>query len=258
MYSGLYFPQIPRGIRRLVVLATLALSVSIPLAASAETLLIFDMRKSLPLESDEVPTREFYVNGGPESGLRPGMFVRVIRSLPVHDPIGNKAQATMTVPVGVLKVIHSERGISVARPHSELGDDERPTLEYEGVMIGDKLDLSSATMDEPKAGRRKPARKSAAAAAAEAFERVSAAVESAPAPQAVESAAARGTSSAPNPPEVPVSPVPAQGSAAPKSVPAPQAPASPPASVTVPVPAPRSGPASAASAGPGASSARSN
>lgn len=254
MYSGLIFSQTPSGVRRLVALATLALSVSIPLAASAETLLIFDMRKSLPLESDEVPTREFYVNGGPESGLRPGMFVRVVRSLPVHDPIGNKAQATMTVPVGVLKVIHSERGISVARPHSELGDDERPTLEYEGVMIGDKLDLSSATMDEPKAGRRKPARKSAAAAAAEAFERVSAAVESAPPPQAAESAAARGTSSAP---EAPVAPLPAQGSVAPKSAPSPQAPASPPASVTIPVPAPPAGPASAASAAPGASSARS-
>jgi len=33
---------------------------------------------------------------------------------------------------------------------SELSDDERPTLEYEAVMIGDRVDLRGATMEAPK------------------------------------------------------------------------------------------------------------
>lgn len=87
--------------------STLLLAGLSPGLARAESASIFDMRKSLPLDPTEIATREFYVNAGPESGLKAGMYVHVVRLVPVHDPIGNKAQATMTVPVGSIRVIHS-------------------------------------------------------------------------------------------------------------------------------------------------------
>ena len=158
--------MIARKMSVLVLVATtavLGLFLAAP-TARADSATIFDMRKSLPLENGEVATREFYVNGGPEVGLRDGMFVRVLRIVPIHDPIGNKSQGLLTVPVGFVKIIHSEKGVAVARPYSELTDDERPTLEYEGIMIGDRLDLASATSDEPRARKRKaPAAAPAAA-----------------------------------------------------------------------------------------------
>ncbi len=112
--------------------------------------MIFDVRRSLPLEPNEPVYKDFYINAGPESGLKKGVFISVVRPLPIHDPIQNKQQATLNVPVGHLQVLHVERGITVARLQDELTDDERPTLEFEGVMVGDRVDLGSMTTTAPK------------------------------------------------------------------------------------------------------------
>jgi hypothetical protein len=262
----------PRARRSWRLFARLAVAIALIVAgvglfvprAQAEDASIFDMRKSLPLEPDEAATREFYVNAGPEAGLRAGMFVRVSRALPVYDPIANKGQATMTVAVGTVKIIHSERGISVARPIAELTDEDRPTLEYEGIMIGDSLDLGSATMEEPKPVKKKTARRTAAASeAAVAIERVRAVVEAAPslappsaqgplpassqAPAAgqrtaVGQGAAGGASAAASSAAAPGASVPAaaraQPAAAPATVTRPIPSKSPTASLSTPSPAP--------------------
>lgn len=128
-----------------------------------QTPYIFDVRRSLPLEPDEPVYHDFYINAGPEAGLKKGQFVSVIRQVPVHDPIQNKQQATLTVSIGKLQIIHVERGITVARLHSELGDDERPTVEFEAVMVGDRIDLGSLTMTAPKGKKRSLRRRGAKA-----------------------------------------------------------------------------------------------
>ncbi len=137
----------------LIILALMILSFSLLEKASAQNASgpsIFDVRRSLPLEPDEPVTKDFYINAGPESGLKKGLFVLVVRAVLVHDPIQNKQQATLNIPVGKLKVIDVQRGITVARLQTELGDDERPTLEFEGVMIGDHVDLATMTAETPK------------------------------------------------------------------------------------------------------------
>lgn len=110
---------------------------------------IFDVRRSLPLEPEEPVYHDFYINAGPEAGFRKGQYVTVVRLVPVHDPVLNKQQATLTVTVAKLQVIQTERNITVARLQSEFSDDERPTLEYEAVMIGDRIDPSTMTMEAP-------------------------------------------------------------------------------------------------------------
>ena len=142
VYAALVFAFILICITLLPIERALAQTVSGPT--------IFDVRRSLPLEPDEPVTKDFYINAGPESGLKKGIYVNVVRAVPVHDPIKNQQQATIRIPVGKVQVIDVQRGITVARLQSELGDDERPTLEFEGVMIGDYVDLGSATMDVPK------------------------------------------------------------------------------------------------------------
>lgn len=152
---------------RLLPLAVvvLALSVSGKAVAQQQTNvanglsgpLIFDVRRSLPLEPNEPVYKDFYINAGPEAGFKKGVYISVVRPLPIHDPIQNKQQGTLNVPVGHLLVIHVDRGITVARLQDELGDEERPTLEFEGVMVGDKIDLASMTTTAPK--RAAPAKK---------------------------------------------------------------------------------------------------
>ena len=108
---------------------------------------IFDVRRSLPLDPDEEVTHDFYINAGPEAGLKKGVFISVVRPVPVHDPIQNKQQATLNIPIGKLQIIHVEKNISVGRLQNELSDDERPTVEFEAIMIGDRVDLASMTSE---------------------------------------------------------------------------------------------------------------
>ena len=115
---------------------------------------IFDVRRSLPLEPDEPVTKDFYINAGPESGMKKGAYISVVRPVPIHDPIANKQQATLNIPVGQLQIIEVQRGITVARLMTELTDEERPTLEYEGVMVGDRVDLGTITTEAPKKSKR--------------------------------------------------------------------------------------------------------
>ncbi|HRK07019.1 MAG TPA: hypothetical protein PLZ57_04565 [Pseudobdellovibrionaceae bacterium] len=131
----------------------------------ADAPVIFDVRRSLPMEPDEPTFHDFYISAGVEAGIKKGQFLPVARQMPVHDPIANKQQAIITIPVGKLQVIHVERNIAVARLVNELRDDERPTLEFEAVMIGDRVDLKRATMDAPKEneGRRRSTKRKSAA-----------------------------------------------------------------------------------------------
>lgn len=111
--------------------------------------LIFDVRRSLPLEPDEPVYRDFYINAGVEAGFKKGMYITVVRLIPVHDPLQNKQQGELQVGVAKLQFIEVTRNLSVARLTSEFTNDERPALEFEGVMIGDRVDPASMTMQAP-------------------------------------------------------------------------------------------------------------
>lgn len=126
---------------------------------------IFDVRKSLPMEPTEKAYHDFYINAGSEAGFKRGQYLPIRRSLPVHDPIQNKQQAVLTVPVGNVVVIHVDRGLTVARLVQELGNEDRPTLEFEAIMIGDQVDMKGITTTPPKeTGKKKTTQAPATAA----------------------------------------------------------------------------------------------
>lgn len=153
----------------LLILAALLIS-SIGMAQNlAQAPAIFDMRKSLPLDDEHHATRDFYINAGIEAGFKKGMFISVVRLIPVHDPVQNKQQAVLSVPVGQLKIIQVEKNITVARVVFELDDDERPTLEFEGIMIGDRVDPGSMTSESSDRSKKKPKTKAQESPSPEAF-----------------------------------------------------------------------------------------
>jgi hypothetical protein len=87
--------------------------------------------------------KNFFINGGMNFGLKAGNHVDVMRRLPVHDPIKNASIGDLRVKVGTLEIIHSEDRLSVAKLVTYDSMEKRPLLDYEAVMVGDRLDLSS-------------------------------------------------------------------------------------------------------------------
>jgi hypothetical protein len=104
---------------------------------------IIEVRKNTSLSKNEKVFKNYFVSGGETLGLRKGTHVDVTRRLPVHDPLKNAAIGDLRIKVGTIEIIHSEERISVARLVSYESIEDRPLLDYEAVMIGDRLDLAS-------------------------------------------------------------------------------------------------------------------
>ncbi len=124
-----------------------------PNRAFANRISVFDVRKSLPMTAQENAYHDYYINAGTEVGLKPGAIVTVTRYVPLHDPMQNRSQGDLAVPVAKLQVIHAQNNLAVARFHSAFDRKSLPVLEYEGVMAGDRVEVNRAEYNE---GKRKP------------------------------------------------------------------------------------------------------
>jgi hypothetical protein len=101
--------------------------------------IVFDVRKTLPLHDGETVYRDYYVNIGTEIGVKDGSILAVYRRIPVVDVYRNKAQGDLIVPVGHLRVIHTQKSMSVCRLASRANESQVPVVDYEAVMMGDRV-----------------------------------------------------------------------------------------------------------------------
>jgi len=127
------------------VLKYLVLLISVPAAAE---LTIFDVRKNLPMSDTDKVFRDFYVNGGLEAGVMRGMIITVQRRMPLYDNYQNRSAGDLDLKVAKIKIIHVQKGLSVARLHSEFDRGTSPLLEDNFIMVGDRLDLATAVPDK--------------------------------------------------------------------------------------------------------------
>ncbi|MCB9084873.1 MAG: hypothetical protein H6624_11045 [Bdellovibrionaceae bacterium] len=126
----------------------LAVTSLLMTSSAAYAVSIFEVRKRLPMTNDEQTHRDFYLNGGVESGLKSGMIVRVTRQVTLYDSYQNKSPGDLVVPVGELKVIFAQKGVSVARLYRVYDRSDLPILEEDFIMVGDEVDVGSARMDK--------------------------------------------------------------------------------------------------------------
>lgn len=129
--------------RLICLLTLLALA---PLAHAELT--IFDVRKNLAMSDTDKVYRDFYVNGGSESGIAVGMIVTVQRRMPLYDTYQNRSAGDLDLKVAKIKIIHVQKGLSVARLYSEYSRDNSPLLEDNFIMVGDRLDLATAIQEK--------------------------------------------------------------------------------------------------------------
>jgi hypothetical protein len=111
-------------------------------AADGEAVVI-EVKKNIQLSKNEKVFKNFLINGGENLGLKKGSIVDVLRRVPFHDPLKNISIGDIRVKVAELEIIHADGLLSVARQITMENPENRPVLDYEAVMVGDRLDLTS-------------------------------------------------------------------------------------------------------------------
>jgi hypothetical protein len=139
--------------------------ILLPLQAWAD-LTIFDVRQNLPMSESDPVFRDYIIDGGSESGLSVGMLLTVQRRLPLYDSYQNHSAGDLLLKVARIKIIYVQKGMAVARLHSEFTREATPLLEDGFIMVGDHIDLSSAS-SEKKAEASAPSESQPTAAAPE-------------------------------------------------------------------------------------------
>lgn len=125
-------------------------------SASAE-LTIFDVRRTLRMADSDPVYHDYYVNGGNESGLAVGQVITVTRKLPLYDNYQNRSAGDLHLKVARLKIIHVQKGLAVGRLQSEFTRENAPLLEDPFIMVGDELDMATATSERKEASAEAPA-----------------------------------------------------------------------------------------------------
>jgi hypothetical protein len=117
----------------------------------AGELTVFDVRKPITLSDKEVVQKDFYIDSGSEAGLQKGMIVTVVRKVPLYDTYQSRSAGDLKVEVAKVRIIHVQQGLSVARFVASVPRADIPILEDDFIMIGDRLDMSTATRDKRSA-----------------------------------------------------------------------------------------------------------
>jgi hypothetical protein len=145
---------------------------------------VFDVRRNLAMNAKDAVTRDYYVNAGTQDGLKAGMILSVYRRDPIFDT-HDDVRDDLYAPVGQIKLIHVQRTLSVARLVAISKNTTSPIVDFRSVMIGDRIDLKSASMGT--SGFEEQGNDDQGSAGAPEEGAASAAVEASPSPTGTES-----------------------------------------------------------------------
>jgi len=128
----------------------LQIQVKAQSAAPASEIVVFDIRRPLSLDPGKRHEKDYFINSGSEAGLKPDMLIVVSRRQTLYDAYKNKSPGELIVPVAELRIIHVQKGLSVARLERMVDRAALPNLDFDAVMVGDKLDMETARMARQK------------------------------------------------------------------------------------------------------------
>ena len=128
--------------KSLVILLSLV-SAQISFAKEAT---VFEVRKNVKLDDNEPTVHDFYLNAGKQDGLKQGMVVTVTRKDPFKDNSLSKIDENLVVDVAELELLHVQSTFSVGRIRTVSNTKNAPILEFQAIMIGDKVDTASGRM----------------------------------------------------------------------------------------------------------------
>ena len=124
--------------------------------AFAKNAVVFEIRRPISLDPEKTAPKDFYINGGSEMGLKKNMLIVVNRRSTLYDAYKNSSPGDLHVPVGQLRIIHVQKGLSVARLEKMVNRKNLPQLDYDAIMVGDTLDMETAKMATRKTAATQP------------------------------------------------------------------------------------------------------
>lgn len=113
----------------------------------AEDMSVINVRRNIQLSESDPVYKDFYIDGGEDSGLKKNMVVQATRKINIRDASGAHAFGEIKVPVGQLKIIAVYPKLAVAREFKLLSRDDLPMLEQVGIMTGDQIETKGSFID---------------------------------------------------------------------------------------------------------------
>lgn len=117
--------------------------------AASDVVEVVDVRRNIQLADTDPVYKDFYLNAADGSGLKKNLVVKAVRKITVKNQ-GAKVIGTFKTTVGLLKIIHVDGGVAVARLFELTPRDEHPMVEQVGIMIGDQIDTDGSYIDNKK------------------------------------------------------------------------------------------------------------
>ncbi len=116
---------------------------------------VVEVRRNIPLADDAPVYKDFYINAGPDAGLKKNLIITVYRKMSIRDATGTQSFGEVDIPVGQLRIIAAQGKVAVAREHKLISRDDEPMLEQAGIMIGDRLQLDGSFVDTKRTSAKK-------------------------------------------------------------------------------------------------------
>ncbi len=123
---------------KLTFTITLAILVfTAPWSVGAE-FTVYQVFRAVDLgESDRPPPKDIFINMGSGQGLKKGTLLDVYRKISSFDNLTEKLAADHVVPVGRIKIIHTDEKTAIARLDRFVSIDQEPATLPQAIMIGD-------------------------------------------------------------------------------------------------------------------------
>lgn len=127
-----------------ILLSTLLSALPASVLAQAADFSVFEVRRQLAMSNDEKTFKDFYIHAGSEDGVKEGQVYDIIRKVPLYDSYQNKSVGDISIRVAKVHVIFVDKNVCVARYHKEFSRVSIPVLDDNFIMVGDRMDLSTA------------------------------------------------------------------------------------------------------------------
>jgi hypothetical protein len=130
------------GIAALIGFACI-LEMYMPLRALGADYSVYEVFRAVDLgESDRPPPQEIFVNMGSNQGVKKGSVLDVYRKVVSFDNLSEKVGGEHMIPVGRIKVIHTDEKTAIARVDRFVSLEQEVSLLPQTVMIGDLVRLA--------------------------------------------------------------------------------------------------------------------
>lgn len=117
------------------------LSVALPAGAAEHS--VYEVYRAIDLgESDRQPPKEIFVDIGSLHGVKKGSVLDVYRKVSSFNNLTEKFASDHLVPVGKLRVIHTDEKTAIARIDRFVSPEQELALLPQSIMIGDFVRLA--------------------------------------------------------------------------------------------------------------------